>query len=405
MENILIIPGSKWQVPLISKSKSMGYRVININPYDNSPGFEKADIIYKYDIMRISNYIDIIKKLNIAAVISDECDIATPVVAELADDLGVRGIGKEKAKLFTNKFCMREFAEEKKFACPKYRLARNKQEALEFFNNLNRKMIIKPIDSNSSRGVYTILSQKDLEENFKSALDYSSSDKAVICEEYIEGVEFTVDGIMTDFGHTSLAISEKEHYSYNENIASSLRFSYKNKKFDYDLLRKLNDDLLNSTGLTFGLTHVEYKYRNGKFVLIEMGARGGGNLISAYIVPVLTGIDTYEAYIQMAMGMKVNKKYEIADKYRNREVILKFFDIPLNPDKRNIVSKIDGLDLLRDNNNIIKFELNFKVGEEITIAENDSMRMGYYIAYADTTSELDNIINNIQQKFVVTFEE
>ena len=86
----------------------------------------------------------------------------------------------------------------------------------------------------------------------------------MLLEEYIEGTEFTVDGIKTEKGHISLAISEKRHYAYNENIACSLYFSYKNDRFDYEKLRSINDRFVELSGLPFSLTHAEYKYRKGQ---------------------------------------------------------------------------------------------------------------------------------------------
>lgn len=86
-------------------------------------------------------------------------------------------------------------------------------------------MIIKPLNSNSSRGVHTITSVKDLEETYKDAEKYTRGEDKVLCEEYIEGREFTVDGIAVDGKHYSLAVSKKKHFSYNKNIACRTVFS------------------------------------------------------------------------------------------------------------------------------------------------------------------------------------
>ena len=109
---------------------------------------------------------------------------------------------------------------------------------------------------------------------------------------------------MTPHVHTCLAISEKKHYSYNENIAYELFFSHDNPNFDYDLLRRTNDQFVNLSGLPFGLTHAEYKFQDGQFYLIEIGARGGGNLTCRRLYHVCPGYDNYEALIKMALWRK-----------------------------------------------------------------------------------------------------
>lgn len=105
----------------------------------------------------------------------------------------------------------------------------------------------------------------------------------MLAERYIVGKEFTIDGMAYNGVHHSLAVSEKAHFPYNKNIASELRFSYSNENYDYEELRKNHDQLINRTGLSFGLTHAEYKYEDGKYFLIEMAARGG-ELISRLIL-------------------------------------------------------------------------------------------------------------------------
>ena len=48
----------------------------------------------------------------------------------------------------------------------------------------------------------------------------------------------------------------------------------------------------------------------GKFYLIEIGARGG-NLISASIVPLVTGVDTYDYLIDKSLGKKCKEEISI----------------------------------------------------------------------------------------------
>ena len=66
-------------------------------------------------------------------------------------------------------------------------------------------------------------------------------------------------------------------YPENPNISMMQSYSYTSDKYDYDLLRKANRELIEAMGLPMGLTHCEYKFYKGKFYLIEAGARGGGS--------------------------------------------------------------------------------------------------------------------------------
>ncbi len=67
-------------------------------------------------------------------------------------------------------------------------------------------MIIKPLDSQSSRGIFTIESEQELRDRFAETEAFTNSGDYVLVERYIEGTEFTVDGIVIDGTHHTLAI-------------------------------------------------------------------------------------------------------------------------------------------------------------------------------------------------------
>lgn len=399
-KKIVVLPGAIWQVPIVKKIGEMGYESIVVNPAVDSPAFKFADKTIQSDIFAKQNYLEDVRKMQVNAVLSDECDIATKLIAEVADELHLPSQGQDIAELYTNKVRMREFLRDHNLPCPAFQICHTLDEALVFYRNLNKQMIIKPIDSNSSHGVFTIHNEDELEAHFDEAQSFSREDKAVICEQYINGTEFTVDGIKTPNGHTCLAISEKKHYAYNENIAYELFFSHDNPNFDYDLLRKTNDQYVNLSGLPFGLTHAEYKFQDGQFYLIEIGARGGGNLISAEIVPCMSGYDNYEALIKMALGEKDIKEPTIAPELKNRCAVLEFFDAP---GKGGVVKAIEGEELLKNNPNVLSYKFNFKVGDTIQQAVCDTARIGFYIAYADSREELKQLMQTIKEevKFII----
>lgn len=395
MSKIMVLPGTFWQIPIMKKIKSLGHELYVVNPVINDDVYQLADHFWEEDIFNYSVIIPYCKNNGIDVVISEECDIATDAVAKINNAIGANCLTTDMAELFTNKFRMRQFCEEKGFGSIPYRLCQTKDEAHAFFSEYGPLIILKPLDSNASHGVFTITSHTDIDENFDKSLQFSRNEKKVLVEKYIEGTEFTVDGIMTANGHLTLAISEKDHYKHNKNIANSLYFTQHNSKFDYDELRETNNRLLNATGLPFGLTHVEYKFQDNKFYLIEMAARGGGNLISAIIAPFMSGIDSYDYLINCCLDRDYQK--QLAFSYDNhRTSILKFLDLPC---EGGYVKEILGEEYLRTDRRVKSFRLNFKVGDYIHQPESDSVRIGYYIICADSLEEFEEVIHNIEKKF------
>lgn len=403
MNTIMVIPGAAAQIPVIKRMKELGYKVVCVNPYENSPAFPYADYTEQYDILNVQDCISVARKYNVCAVISDECDIAMPTVAAVSEALGIPSIGSRLAHLYTNKKEMRAYSKANGFPCPAYRQCSSLEDAKQFFRTLDvPKMIIKPLDSNSSRGVYTITSESVLDELFEQSLAFSHSEHAVLCEEFIEGTEFTIDGIMLNGKHYSLAISKKAHYQHHQNIACELYFSHSDPVFNYEQLRKQNDEYVEKSGLPFGFTHAEYKFNGKQFVLIEIGARGGGNYISSHVVPAMTGLDNYRLLVEHTLNPNQFDKYELNPEYKDRCCVLKFFDVDANDDGK-VVTGIENESLLEDNPKVLMYRFNFEIGDTIHVAEDDSKRIGFYIAYGDTREELDAFMRSVSQKVKLRF--
>lgn len=378
MLKVMVVAGGQWQCPILKRIKDMGHYVICSNLYEDSPGFVFADATAIANVLDREKNLEIAKQYMPDAILTDQSDIAVPTVAYVAEQLGIRGITSEKAKLFTNKYLMRDFTAKAGFASPGYRLCHTAEEAKDFLKTYGRS-IIKPLDSQSSKGVHIIDTPEQIDDSFEDALQYSNGEKAVVIEEYIEGTEFTVDGLKTDDAYYVTAISQKEHFAFNKSIASKLLFSNTNEQFDYDKLRKVNTEMVKVMGLPFGLTHAEYKYRNGEFYLIEIAARGGGTKISSDIVPLVSGIQTNEILVNTLLGQKPEVKVGVKHEY----AVLGFFDF-----KPGKVVSIEGMDEAWKIEGVHDLGLEVRVGDVLAQANDDRSRCGYYILYADSREEL-----------------
>ena len=387
MARIMVVAGGEWQCPITKLAKTMGHDVLCTNLYEDSPAFRYADECAVADVLDKEKNLAIAKVFNPDAVLTDQSDIAVPTVAYIAQQLGLKGIGTELAAKFTNKYLMRQAAEKAGIASPHFRKC-DSPEAAKDFLHIYGKSVMKPLDSQSSRGVHIVESGKDIEDCFADSLQYSNSEKAVLIEEYIGGVEFTVDGLCAEDGYRVTAISQKEHFAHNPNIASRLLFSQENEQFDYQELRRVNTELVKSMGLPFGQTHAEYKYDKGQYYLIEIAARGGGTKISSDIVPLVSGISNNEIYINTLLGIHGETEKKPAHAY----AVLGFFSFPAGR-----VTSILGVEEAKTLNGVHDLKLDFTVGDILAPAADDRSRCGYYILYADSREELEERENTLKK--------
>lgn len=396
MARIMVVAGGSWQCPIVKTAKRMGHDVICTNLYEDSPAFQYADVGEAADVLDKEKNLEIARRYHIDAVLTDQSDIAVPTVAYIAENLGLKGIGTKRAHLFTNKYAMRKFCRNHGFVYPRFQLCRTLEEA-EIFLIQMKKAVLKPLDSQSSRGVHVIKSVHQLKSCFEDAMQYSNYERAVLMEQYIEGKEFTVDGVRNRDDYYVTAISKKEYFSHNPNIARELLFSNDDDEFDYDKLREQNRRMVLKMGLPFGLTHAEYKYMDGEFYLIEIAARGGGTKISSDLVPLMSGVNSNEVYINMLLGKE--GRIEV-DCDRNRYALLGFFDF--HPGK---VAGIEGLSQAQGIEGVCEIGLNFSVGDRIVQPSDDRSRAGYYIIYADSYQELRNREEKMNRMLKLRYEE
>jgi len=392
-KTILIVGGGQWQVPITKKCKDLGYVVISTNLYENSPAFEFADYSYVIDVLDKDENLKIAKKHNVSAVITDQSDIAVSTVAYINETLGLNGIDIDTAELYTNKFRMREELKANRLNHPRYKLCKNIDEVINFYKDINVPIILKPLDNQSSRGIQFIEKLNDIEVLYQDTVSYSK-DGTILAEEFIGGIELTVEGFKyKDSIHKSFAVSKKRYFNDMVGVADTLQYQPYFEEFDIDDIKEINNQIF--TKLEFGITHVEYKYYNDKFYLIEAAIRGGGTKVSSHITPIASGYDTNELLIKTAL--KENIEF-IQNDYKNKYVILRFFSF-----YGGTVKNILGLDM-KNNPNIIDLELEFSIGDILEKPIDDRSRVGYFIAYGNTLDELDKIVKDIEQNVQVEFE-
>ena len=399
MAKIMVIAGGDWQIELIKKAKKLGHTVICSNLYKDSPAFPYSDFCEVANVLDKETNLKIAQKYQPDAIISDQSDIAVPTVAYLNEKMGLRGIGTELASLFSDKSKQRVFCKKHGISVPDFKLCSTYEEAASFFENYE-KAIIKPIDSQSSRGVFTITKKEDIKEHMEETLAWSNCRKQFLIEQYVSGDEFTIDGMIVNGKYHPMTISIKEMYEQNPNVSRMQTYSYKHPVYDYDQMREQNRLLIETAGLPFGLCHSEYKCENGRFYLIESGARGGGSNLSGKIVPFMSGLDNYEFLIRQALDEKIDLPVFDKEYLENHFSIMRFFDFGVGT-----VDKVNGKEVLESTSNMIDFQLNVKPGQVLEPLKFGRMRPGHFIIGGTDFEALKIQMTDILDKVRVTFKK
>lgn len=395
MKKIMILGASKGQVPFINICKEKGYYVICVSIKGDYPGFKIADKCYYIDTRDEEQILNIARAEQIDAITSDQTDVCTSTIAYVSEKMGLKSIGYDKALLFSNKYQMRNKAQELGFAVPAFFNARSLNEALKKLPSINFPAIIKPVDSSGSRGVRKILNVSDLRQYFSESQSNSKSGE-VIVEEFIEGREYLADGLVIDgkFINTDLGIKE---YFPNEGMYISKMCMFTSaiaidNAIEMDVL-KTNKGIVEGFGLPFGITHAEYivSDKDKRVYLVEIAARGGGVYLSSHLTPAATGINTNKILIEYL----TENKAICVDDLRPDNKTSAWICFALNHGR--IVS-IEGKEELKNIHGVFLSDLDdLYIGKEVDDLTDDTNKMGPILIMANSRAECFDIVNRVKK--------
>ena len=301
MDNILIIGAGDFQLPLVQRA-SLSYNVLLAAPVVSDmfkPYIKDAFLVDVRDKERILDYA---RKNSVCGVITDQTDIAVRSVAYVAEQMGLPGIGYETGCLFTDKSMMRARMAELGIKLLPNRTVSSLEEAETYYSEIGGNVIIKPLDTQGSRGVQVCRSASELASKYEEASRWSSN-RDVLIERFATGREFVVEGLAVDYEFRNLCIGDTLYFDLPDAFAAKSRIF---PTVADDALRQrvldLNTEIITGFGLKQGITHSEFIMDGDDIYLIETAARGGGVFISSDLIHLSCGLDTEGFLLDIATG-------------------------------------------------------------------------------------------------------
>lgn len=301
MDTILIIGAGDFQLPLVQRA-ARSYKVLLAAPVISdlfTPYIEDSLII---DVRDKEAILAFAREHSICGVITDQTDIAVRSVAYVAEQLGLPGIGYETGCLFTDKSLMRKRMAELGIKLLPNRTVASLEEALDYYGEIGGDVIIKPLDTQGSRGVQICRSAADLRSKYHEAARWSSN-RNVIIERFATGREFLVEGLAVEHEFRNLCIGDTLYFDLPDAFAAKSRIFPTSAN---DGLRQrvldLNTKIITGFGLKQGITHSEFIMDGDDIYLIETAARGGGVFISSDLIHLSCGLDTEGFLLDIASG-------------------------------------------------------------------------------------------------------
>ena len=298
MKRLAVIGASYLQLPLVLKAKNMGIETHCFAIEEGAVCKDVADFFYPISIVEKDEILEKCREINIDGIYSIASDVAVPTISYVADKLGLIANSNECALKSTNKYEMRKALDTAMLNSPKYILHTD----INNFTELNYPLIVKPTDRSGSLGVEKVYSENELKRAITFAKEKSLS-QGVIIEEFVSGVEVSVEAVSWQGEHHILSITDKEttgepHFVELAHHQPSGLYSEMQDKIKAETIKALD-----AVGAEYGASHNEFIItEDNKLFVVEVGTRMGGDFIGSDLVYLSTGYDFLKGVIDISLG-------------------------------------------------------------------------------------------------------
>lgn len=379
--NILVIGAGKFQNSGICKLKEKKHTVIAVDGDPNAEGKLYADYFFNIDINDPELILETLdnEKLHIDSAMCFVTEAGLRSVAYINSKRNLVGLTDDQVFIATNKALQREIMQKAGLPVPFFQKIAKDTFSVGLIDDIRCPVIIKPTDNAGSRGVYKVNSKEELLNKINQSFSFSKHDAEIIIEEFIPGVEFTVEAIIIDSEISILGISEKRKPINNFTVSIELFYNSPFVEKHRTEIEKLIKDFLTACKFDNTITHTEiiYSYKDHKFYIVETTTRSGGFYIFDKILPYITGQDIVGITIDSLLNLR-----PVINAIPKKSAILGFFYGNLGK-----IHHIEILESLIPPSDKYEYGLFVKTGDIVDDLDSDSARFGFYISNGETWKE------------------
>lgn len=378
MKKALVVAGGIAQAALIEELKSRGIYVILADMNPKAVAVPFADKFYPISTMDV----EALEKLAIAEkvdfIITACADQVLLVVAKISEKLGLPCyIDYNTAKLVSDKTYMKDVFV--KCGVPTSKHIIMGEFDKEKIKDFEFPLVVKPVDSYSSRGVRKVLDFEETEKAFAEAVQISRT-KTAIVEEFCEGEELTVDVYVED-GKAHVLTT-----SISDKIADKDRFVIyrtKNPAPVSDSVKAQIEDTAQKIADGFNLKDspmlIQMISDGKKISVLEFCARTGGS-IKFRLIKKASGFDVIKAVADLTEG----KKPHVGELKAESKFITNTFLYC----KSGVFDHAEGFEELKAEGIITEYYIFSAKGREFKNITCSGDRMGSFTVQADDMEEL-----------------
>jgi biotin carboxylase len=385
VKTILFVGAGRHQRRAIQRARELGLRVVAVDRNAEALGLQEADVGEVVDFRDVEAVVETARRHGVDGALTVSADRAVPIVAAVAERLGLPGIGTATAHLMTNKIAMRRRLAEAGVPQPRFAAVRNLHEGRAALDTVGLPAVLKPSDSGGQRGVFRLESVDDLERHLHAALAESLTEEAIV-ESFHEGLE--LNGLVLCRGGSVelLTLSDRLRppgIGFGVgwiHVYPSTLYGHALEQAEAGAIRAVR-----TLGLRDGIAFPQIIVSEpGEPRIVEVAARIPGGQMSD-LARHATGVDLLDVALRQALGEDVPD--EVARPQFQQPLAIRFLTASPGPLPTGKVQSVGSLERVLAFPGVVQADVFIIPGETIRPVRLDGDRRGYVIAVGATNLE------------------
>ncbi|MDE5883225.1 MAG: ATP-grasp domain-containing protein [Muribaculaceae bacterium] len=321
MKKAIVLGGTFPHRHLIKKLKERGYYVLLVDYYENPIAGDVADRHIRISTLDKEGVLAVAREENVDLVITTCVDQANVTACYVAEKLGLpHPYPYETSLSVTNKEDMKRIMIENDIPTARHYTITSESEFDDV--RLRYPLIIKPADSNSSKGVRKIEhGDENRLSHVRKALQLSRNGAAIV-EEFKEGTEVGVDCMIINGKAHIIMTRERRKIDVNNDGIQQIYGSFwpaDVTPVQLENLRLIAQRIASAFRIDNCPLMMQTIVNGAEINVIEFGARIGGGE-NYRIIMELTGYDMIDESINSFLGKRISGEYAnpkdyLADNY------------------------------------------------------------------------------------------
>ncbi len=365
------------QLELIREAKGLGLVTVVIDPQEDPPGRAEADHFCRIDGNDYEGTKKAAIRYGVSGIVTGQMEKPLRMMARLAQEMGFVFNSPEVTERCLDKWLMKEALMAHRVPCARGVLLRP-GDAVSLPDGVSYPVIIKPRDAFSSRGVYKCEDKSTVEKYVEESRSFSSNGDIII-EEFLSGEEYSVESL-TSCGETEIIqFTEKFITPYPRTVElghlQPAELDPATRMEASAVVRRA----LTALGVMNSASHTEVMVTEKGPVIIEVGARLGGDFIGSYLTRASTGMSMDRAAVEIAMGVRPSRRPS------PRAVsMVKYLELP----EGMVVNRLLPFDDILTLPGVVFAALFVAPGDVISHVSHSAQRPGCIIAEGETRSQV-----------------